>query len=47
MNETKETWKPIEGYEGIIRNQCVRTIYKIAKALGVSIETIAGYDERG
>lgn len=43
-------WQTIQSLERngrLIREWRVSTIYKIAKALGVTIEMLAGYDERG
>ena len=42
-----QTIQSLERNERLIRDRCVSTIHKIAKALGVTIETLAGYDERG
>lgn len=41
------TIQSLEQNKRFIRERCVSTIHKIARVLGVSIETLAGYDQRG
>lgn len=39
------TVQSCENHSRFLRERCVNTVHKIAKALGVSIEALAGYDD--